>query len=358
MPPLTYTIPGATVKFCVMNSAVATSTRGNPTENTIQYTVMNDYEFTQSFSFISNGISYTSLHVVASKTSPDLRKMYYIVDGEETLVYHNNQWTNEAFKTLTFETQSVREGIYGFITGISGTIYPVDLGVKVPAGKYKWKDAANNTDCLISPFESGDLTFCEAYVNSSGERYYYKYPQNNKYEKVTIYSNGVWSDEKYKTITIPENCYIPYRGSQIYDNDFASLFEAVPTLSFKHRFKNDTLIGTGTYKFRRYSVQEPTPTPSGETWLLNDDLTGANGVDASVDFVSNNVSYTRLVFYTTMTIRRLTYYGANIDPAFYFDFELGGMPEWTLEAYRTITLATAPSGDLLTWLQENATKQS
>ena len=34
---------------------------------------------------------------------------------------------------------------------------------------------------------------------------------------------------------------------------------ATPTISFKHRFKNDTLIGTGTYKFRRYSVQEPTP---------------------------------------------------------------------------------------------------
>lgn len=29
---------------------------------------------------------------------------------------------------------------------------------------------------------------------------------------------------------------------------------ATPTISFKHRFKNDTLIGTGTYKFRHYSV--------------------------------------------------------------------------------------------------------
>ena len=355
MPPLTYTIPGATVKFCVMNSAVATSTRGNPTENTIQYTVMNNNEFTQSFSFISNGISYTSLHVVASKTSPDLRKMYYIVDGEETLVYHNNQWTNEAFKTLTFETQSVREGIYGFITGISGTIYPVDLGVKVPAGKYKWKDAANNTHCLISPFESGDLTFCEAYVNSSGERYYYKYPQNNKFESVSIYSNGAWSDEKYKTITIPENCYIPYRGSFIYDNDFASLFEAVPTISFKHRFKNDALIGTGAYKFRRYSVEEPV---SEETWIINEsfDESDKSG-DIKVSFTSGGTKFGQISIGGSST----KYYGliycylkSNGAWQTFFPIQNG----WTVDKYRTVVFDN-PVTDLtlLAWLNNNAVKQ-
>lgn len=134
--------------------------------------------------------------------------------------------------------------------------------------------------------------------------------------------------------------------------------EVAPIISFKHRFKNDTLIGTGTYKFRRYSVEEPTPTPSGETWLLNDDLTGTNAIDVTVNFVSNNLSYTRLEFYTTMTIRSLIYYGASTDTVFHFDFELGGVPEWTNDAYRTITFSTAPTGALLTWLQGNATKQS
>lgn len=44
--------------------------------------------------------------------------------------------------------------------------------------------------------------------------------------------------------------------------------ESTPTISFKHRFKNDTLIGTGTYKFRRYSVEEPVVVKSLEdsTW--------------------------------------------------------------------------------------------
>ena len=39
--------------------------------------------------------------------------------------------------------------------------------------------------------------------------------------------------------------------------------------------------------------------------------------------------------------------------------ELGASPafEWYNEAYKTLVFDTPPTGDLLTWLQANATKQ-
>ena len=40
-------------------------------------------------------------------------------------------------------------------------------------------------------------------------------------------------------------------------------------------------------------------------------------------------------------------------------FDLGASPafEWHSEAYKTLVFDTPPTGDLLTWLQANATKQ-
>lgn len=72
--------------------------------------------------------------------------------------------------------------------------------------------------------------------------------------------------------TISDNKVMWHDGNQLYYNDVAVLpsdvvvkdgrytTQSVQTISFKHRFKNDTLIGTGTYKFRRYSVEEPVAT--------------------------------------------------------------------------------------------------
>ena len=57
----------------------------------------------------------------------------------------------------------------------------------------------------------------------------------------------------------------------------------------------------------------------------------------------------------------LTYYSSNgtvVQPA-YFEYSTAGMSQfsWKDPAYRTLEFDTAPTGDLLTWLQANATKQ-
>ena len=54
---------------------------------------------------------------------------------------------------------------------------------------------------------------------------------------------------------------------------------------FKHRYKSDSLIGTGTYKFRPYTVASPLPqlaTPQNVT---------ADGTTVSWDEVENATSY-------------------------------------------------------------------
>ena len=114
-----------------------------------------------------------------------------------------------------------------------------------------------------------------------------------------------------------------------------------PTLTFKHFYDAGT-IGSGMYKFRHYSQTEPS---SGETWVLNETLTLTSNT-FSANFTANNSTYTEI----WMSDRELAYGdSSNVVYA-----TKGG---WIDEANKTLTFAIAPTGDLLTWLQANGTKQ-
>lgn len=95
------------------------------------------------------------------------------------------------------------------------------------------------------------------------------------------------------------------------------------------------------------------PKASGETWVLNErpnfDKTGEE-ISLQIDFISNNMSFD------------LINVGYGQDVLFYGGPTTGVFPaydsgEWTNQAYRTITFLEPPTGDLLTWLQANGTKQ-
>lgn len=84
---------------------------------------------------------------------------------------------------------------------------------------------------------------------------------------------------------------------------------------------------------------------AGETWVLNETLTLTPNT-FSVDFTANNSNYTEI----WMSDRELAYGdSSNVVYA-----TKGG---WIIEANKTLVFATAPTGDLLTWLQANGTKQ-
>ena len=86
---------------------------------------------------------------------------------------------------------------------------------------------------------------------------------------------------------------------------------------------------------------------SGETWVLNESINGALA-KMTVDFTSNNEQFTTI----RMSPKGDLFYGKSdtTETTVYF-------LSWQNTAYRTLTFAKSPTGDLLTWLQANGRKQ-
>lgn len=128
-------------------------------------------------------------------------------------------------------------------------------------------------------------------------------------------------------------------------------------MKFKH-FYDAGLQGTGTYKFRHYSQQEPS---SGETWVLNetlseDDLEGSNGdYYFAVSFTCNGSNYTGLRrFYNPKSFYDYLYYHIGTGSEYLVAYS----ESWQNTAYRTITFdESVTDSTLLTWLQANGVKQ-
>lgn len=100
------------------------------------------------------------------------------------------------------------------------------------------------------------------------------------------------------------------------------------------------------------------------TWQLNDRLTlfGEETKVFDINFISNNQSFKAICF--TLSADPIMYYltdaadmGSGIT-LYSENFKWMGHDETDHSAYRTITFETAPSGDLLAWLQANATPQA
>lgn len=89
----------------------------------------------------------------------------------------------------------------------------------------------------------------------------------------------------------------------------------------------------------------------GKTWLLNKELTINETVTYNVNFVSNAMSFNSL---------RLEY--GKLENLYYMS-ELAyakdpvGGPTWYDNNFRTVQFVTAPTGDLLAWLQANGVNQ-
>ena len=95
---------------------------------------------------------------------------------------------------------------------------------------------------------------------------------------------------------------------------------------------------------------------SGETWVLNEtvsfDLPRVN-----VNFISNNENFDSIIAADLGKFeKKLTYDRVDGSTVIAFEADIDGL-SWKNQAYRTLTFATPPTGELLTWLQANGTKQ-
>lgn len=97
------------------------------------------------------------------------------------------------------------------------------------------------------------------------------------------------------------------------------------------------------------------PSSSGETWLLNEsliDTTSEMGFNVSIGFTSNNETFTSISL-----LLRAGREGVQLEYGSTTAYNSIIGSGWTNQAHRTIKFATPPTGDLLTWLQANGTKQ-
>ena len=96
---------------------------------------------------------------------------------------------------------------------------------------------------------------------------------------------------------------------------------------------------------------------SGETWYFNDTIGRIDGAAVSVNFTSNGTKYVEMYqLKVTNVINRLHYQRTNgdtVDMAYNYKTHT-----WYNEAYRTIVLDEPATGDVLAFLEANATKLS
>ena len=88
---------------------------------------------------------------------------------------------------------------------------------------------------------------------------------------------------------------------------------------------------------------------SGETWVLNETVViyKETSIEEQINFASNGNQYSKI------TIDKMNLSGIAYDTTQVYYYPNG----WTNTDYRTLTFAKPPTGDLLTWLQANGTKQ-
>lgn len=99
-----------------------------------------------------------------------------------------------------------------------------------------------------------------------------------------------------------------------------------------------------------YTLKKKQATVS-KTWLLNKKLTIDETVTYNVNFVSNEKTFNSLRL-ESAKLKNL-YYGSELA---YAEDPVGG-PTWYDNNFRTVQFVTAPTGDLLAWLQANGVNQ-
>ena len=93
---------------------------------------------------------------------------------------------------------------------------------------------------------------------------------------------------------------------------------------------------------------------SGETWYFNDTIDTCMQ-SKTVNFKSNGVAYVRFVEMSDKFRDYLYYYEANYNNASVYNYNTS---TWQNEAYRTIVLDEPATGEVLEFLEANATKLS
>ena len=102
----------------------------------------------------------------------------------------------------------------------------------------------------------------------------------------------------------------------------------------------------------------PRAKKKGETWYLNESIASTAVTIDNIEFTSNFETFTKIIIsYESKVASYLLYDSKLVASISRNTNTVNWSTTWENEAYRTITLASPATGDLLTWLQANAVKQ-
>lgn len=323
---------------------------------------------TGDFPFVSNGTSFSIIGV--EDDGVNLVNISYSGETFNGTIYHQNSWTNDAFKTIIVDSvqfisydfykyailgnQLVKQGstpTYSFKHWKKSNVVVNKTLVGEKYYYFKpytilglYRIDTTLTNCTGASAnatkiqENGGLTL--TFTANSG----YELPTGVSVTNVTSYnwnkSTGVLAISKPTgdvTIEIVAVSALPQLSTptNVAVTDTTLTFDEVANATSYEVFVDNVSIGTHTIA-------------SGETWLLNKTLT-LQALTATIDFISNNQNFNSIV----MTNTNLSY----DDTSVYLKFTPDDINWANGEAYRTIKFATPPTGELLTWLNANGTRQ-
>lgn len=320
--------------------------------------------FNVSIGFTSNNDTFTSISLLLRAGRDGVQLEYGSTTTYNSII--GSGWTNQAYRTLTFATPPtgalltwlqangtkqgstptykfkhwkksnvvvnrtlVGEKYYYFKPYTILGLYRIDTTLTNCTGA-----SANATKIQ----ENGGLTL--TFTANSG----YELPAGVSVTNVTSYnwnkSTGVLAISKPTgdvTIEIVAVSALPQLSTptNVAVTDTTLTFDEVANATSYEVFVDNVSIGTHTIA-------------SGETWLLNKTLT-LQALTATIDFISNNQNFNSIV----MSNSNVSYDNVSV----YNKITPDGNHWPNGEAYRTVTFATPPTGDLLTWLNANGTKQ-
>ena len=225
----------------------------------------------------------------------------------------STKWANlaDGSHTVTLKAKASNYGTSSFSNSV--TVTKGSSGYVLEAGTYKWVDHVPiNVDLEQSiSFDSNSTAFNIISVIRGSHM---------QYGNISVFlaADGGWQDSAYKTITL-------------------STDQTVSAEFYEWAITGGNLV-----------KQE------SETWVLNETISSIGGLAlpyTQTEFVSNSKQFSAIECTTNKTVEMRYYDSDGVDVFVYSNVWMYS------DNYRTVTFSTPPTGDLLTWLQANGTKQ-
>lgn len=315
------------------------------------------------------------------------RKLYYNTFGDDSYEVYNyatKTWTNNAWKTIDIASTN-SAGNDWFFANYTRQQLSIDLTTlpgwaNLSSGNHTIKIKAKGTGYRDSELSAG-VVVSKAASTVTLEAGTYKWkdttslPNTNIIQSFDFTSKPYNSDTDFEKVTIETSGYIRYSTKQSSLDSFyrepngdwvTQDAEGETEITIELQTITLSTDQQVSAEFYKWSITDGNlvKQAAGETWVLNDSdaLTESNQDFTSLNFTSDSQSFVRILRQYNNSpippVNSLLYYksdGTYVTAVYTND---DGIAFWNRQAYRTLTFATPPTGDLLTWLQANGTKQA